>query len=593
MSQAVKTKKIFDGRYEILSIVGRGARSVVYHARHVSTPSSEVALKVLLDEKEKRSAGERLRKEALAMVSSRHKYVVRLDDFHSVGSLCYLSMEFAPESDLRRYKEKCGGKLKPGQVERYLSQAAEALAFVHKAGIIHRDVKPDNMLVMSDKEIRLADFGLAVLPGEKPSREDLQSGVGTMLYLAPEVLEGRSFDQRADIYALGVTFYEMLAGFNPFEKAPLAQQIEVRKDESLVALRNVDPNIPPFLDAVIMQAISFDPDKRFTSAKDLVQALLVNKSTMSTKGADGSAQSEQKKAASPDPMPAAAPPKQRERQDTVIAPPFKPPVQKKAPEPQRSEPTDAATPAAATPGSKSDHEPAPSSVQPPQPAPKKMEADETVQLDPAKSKAVEESPMPFANIKDGGSTASALIMQNSGFKRIVVAAVALAVLYVVVPAIWSGISSIGALIFGSSSRDPELTLGSQLPSPIPEFTASDISFPRLTSGLYSGVITGLKPGQDVPLAIVSFDDSAQLVIMLGLEGWNSVITKLGKKESAPEQIEPIRVASGGTILEMAGKNIDGEIFGYYRNVIDGSQGEFRLHPVQKASAQSKNDGGSE
>ena len=90
-------RKIFDGRYEVLSIVGRGIDSVVYHARHVSGSNQEVALKVLLNHKNPTLLSERLRKEALTLVSCRHKYVVRLDDFHSVDNLCYLSMEYASD----------------------------------------------------------------------------------------------------------------------------------------------------------------------------------------------------------------------------------------------------------------------------------------------------------------------------------------------------------------------------------------------------------------------------------------------------------------------------------------------------------------
>src|SRR5258708_4266186 len=108
MAQADKRRaKIFDGRYEILSIVGRGSCSVVYHARHILSPFGEVALKVLLARNEprgsKESTGDRLRKEALAMVSSRHRYVVRLDDFHSIDGLSYLSMEYAPYGDLVKF----------------------------------------------------------------------------------------------------------------------------------------------------------------------------------------------------------------------------------------------------------------------------------------------------------------------------------------------------------------------------------------------------------------------------------------------------------------------------------------------------------
>ncbi len=273
MATASKTKRIFDNRYEILAIVGRGSGSVVYHARHVNAPASEVALKVLVDQKDSSTNSDRLRKEALAMVSCRHKHVLRLDDFHAVGSLCYLCLEYAPESDLRKYVAKLGGKLGSSQAELFLMQCADALNFIHKAGIIHRDIKPDNILVVNHREIRLCDFGIALLPGEQSSFEELQAGVGTMSYMSPEILEARAYDHRADIYALGVAFYEMIAGDHPFDHAPLMKQLDVREDLNLTPLKNIAPEIPEYLSKIIMKALHYNPDNRFQSAKDLVRSI--------------------------------------------------------------------------------------------------------------------------------------------------------------------------------------------------------------------------------------------------------------------------------------------------------------------------------
>lgn len=277
MSQAAKTKRIFDGRYEILGIVGRGSHSVVYHARHALVPSSQVALKVLVTPQKKAAEGsslnDKLRKEALAMVSARHKFVIRIDDFHSIENLCYLSMEFAPEGDLRNFAQKRGGKLPPELAEKFLKQAAEALQFIHRAGMIHRDLKPDNILVMNENEIRIADFGVAVLPGEKFSVQELQAGVGTMDYMAPEVLQGIEYKQAADIYALGVTFYELLTGVHPFKDATMVKQIDVRKNENIPALQTFIPNISKTLADVITKAMSFEAQDRFESGRALLDAL--------------------------------------------------------------------------------------------------------------------------------------------------------------------------------------------------------------------------------------------------------------------------------------------------------------------------------
>lgn len=273
MAVASKKKKIFDGRYEVLAIVGRGAASVVYHARHAMTHSSEVALKVLLNQKGGTPSTDRLRKEALAMVSSRHKYVVRLDDFHSVQDLCYLSMEYAREGDLRKFVTKREGVLTPEEAELFFQQSAEGLNFVHRVGITHRDIKPDNILVMNEREIRLADFGVAVLPGELASLEELRQGVGTMSYMAPEVLEGKACDKLSDIYALGVSFYEMITGVHPFENAPLIKQLEIREDKNIAPILELAPKISNKLGGVIMRCMSYDPSHRFQSMAELVKAL--------------------------------------------------------------------------------------------------------------------------------------------------------------------------------------------------------------------------------------------------------------------------------------------------------------------------------
>jgi len=266
-----KKRKIFDGRYEVIEIVGRGSDSVVYHAKHIGASTQEVALKVLVNHKGKSSLTARLRKEALTLVSCRHKYVVRLDDFHSVEDLCYLSMEYAPLGDLRKFS--AAGGLNIEKATRFLHQVLEALDFVHATGVIHRDMKPDNVLVTSNSEIRLADFGLALLPGDDVSLDDLKSGVGSFPYLPPESLEGVRYDTRSDLYALGLCFYELLSGSHPFEGLPIAEQLDKRRDGSLVTLHERNPSIPSNLSAVISTLMRFDPETRFQSALEAIKAL--------------------------------------------------------------------------------------------------------------------------------------------------------------------------------------------------------------------------------------------------------------------------------------------------------------------------------
>jgi len=275
MTATGKKKKIFDNRYEILSIVGRGSRGVVYRARQIKGAADhDIALKVLVGKKGEGPPAELLRKEALAMISCRHKYVIRLDDFHSMGDLCYLAMELAEKGDLRQYAKNLKGRIGLTQGELFMLQAAEGLEFVHRAGILHRDIKPDNLLVIDDRNIRIADFGVALLPGEDASLEELQKGVGSLDYMAPEVLEGERYDKRSDIYALGMTFYEMLSGVHPLDEIPLARQIEAREDKNIPHLKKLLPNAPDRVCDAVMKAIAFDPDSRFNTSLELIERLL-------------------------------------------------------------------------------------------------------------------------------------------------------------------------------------------------------------------------------------------------------------------------------------------------------------------------------
>jgi len=550
MTQAPKTKKIFDGRYEILSIVGRGARSVVYHARHTISPSQEVALKVLLESKKgKTSSGERLRREALAMVSSRSKYVVRLDDFHSVGSLCYLSMEFAPQSDLRVYCRKMGNKLHPSQAERFLRQTAEALSFVHKAGIIHRDVKPDNILVMNEKEIRLTDFGVALLPGEECSLAELQSGVGTMNYMGPEVLEGKKMDERSDIYSLGVVYYEVISGINPFENAPLAQQMERRRDNNIPPLKSIVPDVPDYLAAVIARAMSFEPQNRYASARDVVQALIAGRSaafaTAQSKGShkrhrakpmrhvEGAEKSTAALEAESAPEPQTAPP-EKETQEAEIAAPKKEPIR----------------------------------------TVEQLSAEQTVFIQHEEAERIREAALPAEALKPA-----------KPYGRLKAAAFLLSILFLLSllsPGIRQRLSAVSVKYFKLNLGQSISRLTSFQPEPlIPPFVEQSFDFPALPSGLYNGSITNFVPGKTLPLAFISFQERDELAVIIGQEGWTPAMVNPRRLVPPGSAVaKPLRVASNGFIIEFTGQNIEGELFGYFTNIVSGTQGEWRAQPVK-------------
>jgi hypothetical protein len=139
--------------------------------------------------------------------------------------------------------------------------------------VIHRDIKPDNILVLNEHEIRIADFGIALLPGDDINLEELKKGAGSFTYLPPELLEGIRYDSRSDIYGLGLCFYEALAGFHPFDGLPIAEQLEARRDDRIPLLHQFNPAVPLGLSNVIAKMMRYDPAQRFGTAAQALKAL--------------------------------------------------------------------------------------------------------------------------------------------------------------------------------------------------------------------------------------------------------------------------------------------------------------------------------
>jgi len=658
-----KARKIFDGRYEIVSIVGRGACSVVYYARHDMAPTTEVALKVLLKKQAGQAQlGDRLRKEALALVSCRHRFVVRLDDFHTVGDLSYLSMEYAPHSDLRKYTATLGPKLPIDLAELFLLQSSEALGFVHKAGVVHRDLKPDNILVINQKECRLADFGVAVLPGEESSLEELRQGVGTMDYMAPEVLDGTGYDRRSDVYALAVTFYELLTGRHPFAGVPLAQQIDARLDGAIPPLREIAPEVPAYLSKAIMQALSFDPARRFPTGKEFNQMILVGRAQMKLEPSGETAapkppapktappKAQPPSAAAPSPTgpstarpnpappvrgaPAAPPP--RAPQSAIPVPerspvdsngprmtpttkrvtgeveqPPKPPVEDEpvrmvanaAPPPSDTRPTvqlpsdapEATTPrglaAVALAGADSEGD-AGRTIPPSQrnggiavSGPGLTSRNVLTNKKRETVKETKEKGSPFGAKPTGKAETpkapkpkkvSALSQKDP--KKSALMTVSIVVFFIILG--YGNIFLKKNFNIDIAQKIIDISIGGPEPTSsfIPTFTGGTLTFPALPPGAYTGTMTGLIPGRSVPLSILSFSEQGFLVILPGIEGWSPSTVAL---DGLPTEASSIRIASNGFVVELSGQPVDDEVVGYFKNMLTGEEGEWRVRPIQR------------
>ena len=255
-------------RYEILREIGRGGYSVVYLARDRSV-GTEVAIKLLVPPPAAaQMARERMRREVQAVRELAHANIVAVFDFLEDGPWSFIVMEYVPGPDLQvRVREH--GVLEPMQVVQIGCDIAAALTTAHRRGILHRDVKPPNLLLEPDGRARLTDFGSARLDGQL-GMTGTGGLAGTLAYTSPEVLAGRRGDARADVYALGLTLYFALIGDLPdrpsqhFPPAPSTEGFHPRL---------VSPGVPQWLDDAIAQATAAAAENRFPTAAAFREAL--------------------------------------------------------------------------------------------------------------------------------------------------------------------------------------------------------------------------------------------------------------------------------------------------------------------------------
>jgi serine/threonine protein kinase len=241
---------------EILELVGQGGMGAVYKARQPKLDRL-VAVKVLPPEVARDATfAERFTREARSLARLNHPHIVMVFDFGMAGGLFYFTMEFVDGKNLRQLLQ--AGELTPDAAVRIASEVCDALGYAHGEGIVHRDVKPENILLDRRGRVKIADFGLAKLVGRTPADLSLTGArevMGTVHYMAPEQTEGsHQVDHRADLYSVGVVLYEMLTGELPLGRfAPPSHKAPV--DERL--------------DAVVLRALAREPEQRYQDADDL------------------------------------------------------------------------------------------------------------------------------------------------------------------------------------------------------------------------------------------------------------------------------------------------------------------------------------
>lgn len=261
------------GDYHIFRKIGSGAMAEVYLAQQRSL-SRKVALKILKPQYAKDEIGvKRFVREAKAAASLIHPNIVHIYEVNCIDGLWFIAQEYVPGVNLHSYLQS-NGRLSPKQVSLILWQVASALQKASMSGIVHRDIKPDNILVSDSGEMKVADFGLAhvrTVSGEqKLSLTQTGMTLGTPLYMSPEQAEGKTLDHRSDIYSLGITAYHLLSGEPPFRGETAIATALLHLNKSPEPLSKPCPNAPVELTQIIHRMIEKLPDNRYQSITDLL-----------------------------------------------------------------------------------------------------------------------------------------------------------------------------------------------------------------------------------------------------------------------------------------------------------------------------------
>ncbi len=264
--------KTLTDRYEIREEVGKGGMAHVYKA-WCNILNRYVAIKVLKEEfKDDKEFVRRFNVEAQAAAKINNPHVVSIHDVGYENGLYYIVMEYVEGITLKEYIAQ-KGSLPWKEAVSHAAQICEGLDAAHKKHVIHRDIKPQNIVMAPDGVLKITDFGIARANNGQATMTNDGNAIGTVYYLSPEQARGGFTDERTDIYSLGVVLYEMLTGKLPFtDDSPVAVAIK-HIQESPTPLRVLNPDIPESVETIVLHAMSKDPDSRYATADDFLKDL--------------------------------------------------------------------------------------------------------------------------------------------------------------------------------------------------------------------------------------------------------------------------------------------------------------------------------
>jgi len=263
--------KMLEDRYEILELIGEGGMAVVYKAL-CHRLNRYVAVKIMREDMAQEDADFKRRfcaeSQAVAMLS--HPNIVAVYDVSHSDEVEFIVMELVDGITLKQYMSKKGA-LSWKEAAHFSKQIARALYHAHARGIVHRDIKPQNVMLLKDGTIKVADFGIAALENEV--HEDKGQAIGSIHYIAPEQARGENPDARSDIFSLGVVMYEMLTGTLPFRGETLSEVAIKHLEANPVLIRNLTQNVPLQFENIVYKALNPMLDKRYQTVKELLDDL--------------------------------------------------------------------------------------------------------------------------------------------------------------------------------------------------------------------------------------------------------------------------------------------------------------------------------
>lgn len=258
--------KKLDGRYEIHELIGTGGMAMVYRA-YDTLDDRTVAIKILKDEF---SANDefirRFKNESKAIAVLNHPNIVKVYDVSFGDVIQYIVMEYIDGITLKEYMELQHNNISWKEAVLFTTQILQALEHAHSKGIVHRDIKPQNIMLLQDGTIKVTDFGIARFSSVE-TRTMTDKAIGSVHYIAPEQAKGELTDGKTDIYSVGVMLYEMLAGRLPFEADNAVSVAIMQLQEAPKPIRDIRPEVPEGIAEITMKAMQKDPKLRYQSAK--------------------------------------------------------------------------------------------------------------------------------------------------------------------------------------------------------------------------------------------------------------------------------------------------------------------------------------